>query len=84
VKTQTLRVDAKGRVLLPRELREESDIAPGDTILLVSDEQHALHIFKPETFIEGRIAEALAEYRAGETQSLEDLAAEWGVSLDDK
>jgi AbrB family looped-hinge helix DNA binding protein len=79
-----MRVDAKGRLSLPREVREAHGIAPGDTLLVVSDDQHALHIFKPETLIEGRIAEALAEYHAGETESLEEIAAEWGVQLDDE
>lgn len=82
--TRAVTVDAKGRLQIPTKLRQQGDVKPGDTLIFGYDEErHIFYAAKPETLIERRLAEGLADYYAGETRTLEEIAAEMGVSLDD-
>ncbi len=80
----SVKVDAKGRLSIPRSRRDELHIEPGDTLLLQGVE-NALRYVKPnlDEIFTGLAAQALVEYQAGRTRDIEDIAAELGISLDD-
>lgn len=81
----TVRADAKGRLTIPRNIREGLGIEPGDTLFLeVDEERGVLHFAKAENPFDLLAEHAIAEYRAGRTKSLRDFAAENAISLDDE
>lgn len=79
---KTLELDAKGRIAIPEDLQEELGIVPGDKLVYVVD-CGVLLVSIADTPLEELIAEAEEDYKAGRTFSAEDLAREFGVSLDD-
>ena len=79
----TVRVDAKGRLSLPRRLREELGIEPGDTLFVEGGEgQATLRLAKAENPFDVLVEHGLQEYRAGRTTSLRDFARENDIDLD--
>jgi len=70
----TVTVDNKGRILLPKQTREELGIKPGDE-LVIAEEGDRITVYDPETFILKRAAEAAEEYRAGGMKTIEEVAA---------
>ena len=44
----TVRVGERGQIVIPKEARALFGIAPGDTLLVLGDEEHGLFISKPE------------------------------------
>ena len=81
----TVKTDAKGRLTIPRHLREEMGIEPGDTFFLEADEERGvLRFAKAENPFDLLAEHALAEYRAGRTKSLRDFADEHAIALDDE
>lgn len=44
----TVRVGEKGQVVIPKEARRLFGIAPGDTLLVLGDEERGILISKPE------------------------------------
>jgi AbrB family looped-hinge helix DNA binding protein len=81
----TVKTDAKGRFTIPRQVREELGVEPGDTFFLeVDDASGVLHFTKVETVFDILAEHALVEYRAGRTKSLSDFAIENGIRLDDE
>jgi AbrB family looped-hinge helix DNA binding protein len=64
-------VDSKGRILLPREVRESMRLEPGDALFLTQDGQ-IVSLARAESPFDRLAAQAVAEYYAGETVSLED------------
>ena len=44
----TAKVGDRGQIVIPKEAREIFGIAPGDTLLVLGDEEHGLFISKPE------------------------------------
>ncbi|HVB63121.1 MAG TPA: AbrB/MazE/SpoVT family DNA-binding domain-containing protein [Nitrolancea sp.] len=64
-------VDSKGRILLPRDVRETMHVEPGDVLFLTQDGQFVT-LTKAENPFDRLAAHAIAEYYAGETVSLED------------
>ena len=80
----TVRVDPKGRLTIPRQLREALGIEPGDTLFVESDEeQKVLRYAKSENPFDVLAQHAINEYRAGRTRNLREFAAENGITLDD-
>ena len=80
----TVRVDPKGRLTIPRQIREALGIEPGDTLFVESDQENGvLRYAKPENPFDILAEHAISEYRAGRTRNLRDFAAENGISLDD-
>ena len=65
----TLRIDSKGRLTLPKELREELEIGPGDTVFF-EREGSVLRLAKAANPFDVLAAGAAAEWRAGDTTSL--------------
>lgn len=81
----TVKVDAKGRLSIPRELRDELDIQPGDTLFVEREEGHAvLRYAVAENPFDVLADHAEREYRAGRTRSLRSFAADEGFSLDEE
>ena len=46
----TVTVGAKGQIVIPKEARELFDINPGDTLLVLGDEEQGIAIPKKDTF----------------------------------
>ncbi len=44
----TVRVGERGQFVIPKEARELFGIQPGDTLLVLGDEEHGLFVSKPE------------------------------------
>jgi AbrB family looped-hinge helix DNA binding protein len=79
----TVKTDAKGRLTIPRHLREGLGIEPGDTFFLeVDDVRGVLRFAKAENPFDILAEHALGEYRAGRTKSLRDFATENAIALD--
>lgn len=81
--TATVRVDAKGRFSLPRRLREELGIEPGDTLFVEGGEgQATLRLAKAENPFEILAEHALRQHWAGRSKSARQVAAELGIPFD--
>jgi len=48
----TAKVGEKGQIVIPKEAREIFGIAPGDTLLLLGDEERGIAIVKGDRFAE--------------------------------
>ena len=44
----TVKVGERGQIVIPKDAREQFDINPGDTLLVVGHEKRGLIIIKPE------------------------------------
>lgn len=44
----TARVGERGQIVIPKEAREVFGIAPGDTLLVLGDEENGILITKPD------------------------------------
>ncbi len=83
VDAMTVKVDPKGRLLIPRSLRERLGIRPGDTLFVESDrDQTVLRFAKATNPFEVLAEHALDERRAGRTRGLRAFAAEHDLPLD--
>ena len=81
--TFTVKTDDKGRVTIPRDLRVQLDIQAGD-IFFLDIEDGVMRMAKAENPFGLLAQDAIAQYRAGQTKSLEAFAAENGFTLDDE
>jgi antitoxin PrlF len=78
--TTSLKIDKKGRISIPRQLREKAGLEPGDTVFLEFDDKTGTFQLKKAINPFDILAmEALREYEAGETRSLDEIMAELGV-----
>lgn len=75
-------IDDKGRVMIPKKVREELDVQPGDALFL-RREGNILQLAKAENPFDALAAHAEREYLAGRTRSLRDFAAAEGIKLDE-
>jgi AbrB family looped-hinge helix DNA binding protein len=80
---QSVKVDSKGRLLIPQDIRSALDIHPGDT-LFVKREGKVLRYAKAENPFDLLAEHAFREHEAGRTKSLRDFAAENDLALDDE
>ena len=48
----TVKVGEKGQIVIPKEARELFGISPGDTLLVLGDEENGVFISKPEVISE--------------------------------
>jgi AbrB family looped-hinge helix DNA binding protein len=78
-----VKVDAKGRLLIPQEMRSALDIHPGDT-LFVEQEGTVLRYAKADNPFDLLAEHALREYEGGRTKSLRDFSTENNLALDDE
>lgn len=78
----TARVDSKGRLLLPKEVRKRLGLKSGDTLFLRL-EGATLRCAKPENPFDGLARHAIEEHKAGRTRDLRDFAREHEFKLDE-
>lgn len=77
------KLDSKYRLVVPKNEREKNDLEVGDLFVLQEDtEAGTITFVKLENELLKRIAEGEADYRAGRTRSLDDVAAELGIDLE--
>ena len=77
------KVDAKGRLAIPAEVREALGIEAGDIYFVEGDADHSvIHFAKAENPFDGLAAKAVEEYGEGRTRSLRAFAEEEGIDLD--
>lgn len=48
----SVKVGAKGQIVIPKEAREIFDIKPGDSLLMLGDENQGIALVKQELFLE--------------------------------
>lgn len=78
-------IDAKGRISLPRDIRETLGVAAGDAVFLqVDPEHHVVHLVKAINPLDVLAELANQEFERGETTSLRDFAKEMGITLDEQ
>lgn len=79
----SVRMDNKGRLVVPKEVREAMGAREGDIFYLDYDVFEGLLVFAAATNpLLQRLEEGRAEYKAGLTKSLDEVAAEFGVTID--
>lgn len=61
----TAKVGEKGQIVIPKEARDIFNIKPGDTLLLLGDEEQGIAIVNNETFIQFAEAIFKAQKSAG-------------------
>jgi AbrB family looped-hinge helix DNA binding protein len=87
--THTVKVDSKGRLTIPAELRQSLGIEPGDTLFVEvesagNSETHSrvLRYAKADNPFDALARHAETERRAGRTRNLRDFARELDIDLD--
>ena len=81
--TMSVKLDNKGRLVVPKEVRDAMGAREGDVFYLDYDVFDGLLVFAAATNpLIQRVEEGRAEYKAGQTKSLDDVAAELGVTID--
>ena len=81
-KNVSVRMDDKGRLTLPRSIREALHAEPGDVFYL-QPEEGGLRIVKGENPFDVLAEEAIREDDAGETIALDDILRREGIPLDE-
>ena len=82
---QSVTVDDRGRITLPRPLREQMDLEEGDT-LVVHKEGEVVELARldwEENPFDVLAKHAIEEHRKGNTISLEEVAEKRGLELDE-
>lgn len=78
---ETVRMDSKGRISLPRSLRERKGYAEG-TVFFWQEDDGGIRLMPAVNPFDALADEAAVEFRAGSTRSLRDYAGEHGIVLD--
>ncbi len=77
-----LKIDSKGRLVVPKSKRERDEIESGDLYVLDPNSAVGTITFvKVESPLLRHLAESQAEYEAGLGLTLDELAAELGIDL---
>lgn len=76
-----VRMDHKGRLTVPRELREKLGMEAGDLFFL-EQEGNILRVGRADNPFDLLAEQARSEYHAGKTRELRSLAQEHGLPLD--
>ncbi|MDY0395648.1 AbrB/MazE/SpoVT family DNA-binding domain-containing protein [Virgibacillus halophilus] len=58
----TVKVGTKGQIVIPKEARDIFNIKPGDSLLMLGDEEQGIALVKQEAFFE--FAEAILNPKA--------------------
>ena len=67
----TAKVGDRGQIVIPKEARRFFRISPGDTLLILGDEERGIVITKPEVL--SSIAEEILGKKDGENGNLSDV-----------
>lgn len=78
---RAVRVDSKGRILLPVKTRRRLKLDEGTTMFMVERGSELRFRRAPNPF-DVLAEQAEAEWRAGQTKNLRQYAAEHGIDLD--
>ncbi len=79
-----VRVDAKGRVTLPKAIRDELSIQDGTPFFVKFIKGEGVVILAPAINPFDILAEqAMEEYKAGKTTNIEEYAKNHGIDLDE-
>ena len=79
-----VRVDAKGRVTLPKAIRDELNIQDGTPFFVKFIRGERVIILAPAINPFDILAEeAIEEYKAGKTTNIEEYAKSHGIDLDE-
>ena len=81
--TFRVKIDAKGRLTIPQDLRTRLGIQTGD-IFFLEFEEGVLRFARAENPFDILAEHARAEYSAGRTKSLRDFVTENAIALDDE
>lgn len=82
IKPEPVRIDDRGRISLPKRIREAMHLESGDTLFLYQDGDR-LEVRKAENPFDVLARHAVKEYEAGRTRSIQDVARDLGVDLSD-
>lgn len=78
-------IDAKGRVSIPREVRDSLGLESGDAVFIETDEnKQFVRMAKAINPLDILAELANHEFERGETTSLRDFAKEMGIKLDER
>lgn len=77
------KVDSKGRLSIPANVRGQVDMHPGD-VFVIEVEDSIIHLAKVDNPFDRLAERAIEEYEAGETLSLREVAEQEGIYLDDE
>ncbi len=81
--TTSVRLDEKGRLTIPREVRKALHLKSGDVLFMQSDSQtKTLQLGKAINPFDVLAEHATSEYAAGRTKSLRQIAEELAIDLD--
>lgn len=81
----TVKIDDKGRLSIPADIRGQLGIQTGDVFFLETNADHTLiHLAKAQNPFDGLAEHATEEYRAGRTRRLRDYASDRGVAVNDR
>jgi AbrB family looped-hinge helix DNA binding protein len=80
IKPEPVRIDGRGRISLPKRIREAMHLESGDTLFLRQDGDR-LEVRKAENPFDVLAHYAVKEYEAGRTKSIQDVARDLGVDL---
>lgn len=75
------RVDAKGRLSIPLDVRNRAGVNPGD-VYFVAFEDSEIRLAKAINPFDALADQAISEYKAGQTMNLRDFAEAEGLDLD--
>ena len=78
-----VRIDDKGRLVVPRPIREAMHVAPGD-VFYIKQKGNELRFLHAENPFDALAEEALEEHERGETMTLEEFAKQEGISLENE
>ena len=78
--TTMLKVDAKGRIMLPLAIRKSLRINAGD-VLFLEKEEAGIHLAKAENPYDILIEDAIEQHETGKTIGLRAFAKKNGIKL---
>ncbi|MGQ9532285.1 MAG: AbrB/MazE/SpoVT family DNA-binding domain-containing protein [Desulfotomaculales bacterium] len=83
-KEVAIRLDNKCRVTLPKSMRQALGVDAGDIVLVRYDpEENQVRLAPAVSPFDVLAEEAVREYRAGETKTIEECAREHGLRLNE-
>lgn len=77
------RMDEKGRLAIPKSIRDELGAQTGDTFFF-EREGNVVRLAKADNPFDALAEHAEQEYRAGRTRNLRDFATEHDIPLDER